>query len=323
MQTEPADPLQKPAAIPLATRLVLLALFLFLLDPVLFFVTGLLLRSSDFFDWFYGPAQVNQPDDIMRTRIGLWIQAAAFPFWVACVALFFNRLKVVAPADVGLAPRNFAGEFVNLLIGLGSAVILTPLVLGLNFVVTWYFKDVLHFQVKDHPFTHAGQQGLFAVEWGLLALAAMVVAPLREELLFRGVLQRLFAEHPWGGHVGIGLAGVIAACNIQLPSAAARSRDALALASAVAPLLFVAAMTPFYLLICRRSKTKQPPAVFATALFFAAVHSSVWPSPIALLVLGLGLGYLSFWTRSLVAPIVVHSIFNGVSFALLLSGWGT
>jgi membrane protease YdiL (CAAX protease family) len=320
MQTEPDDP---PDVLPFAARLVLLALFLFLLDPVLLFVVGSVLQSSDFFAWFYGPAQVIQPDDIMRTRIGLWVQAAVFPFWLAAVAWIFNRLKIVAPADVGLAPRKFNGEAVNLLIGLGSAAVLTPLVLGINFVVTWYFKDVLQFHIKEHPFTHAGQHGLYAVEWVLLAVAAMVIAPLREELLFRGVLQRLFAEHPWGAHGGMAGAVGIAACSVHLPSAEARTADSMALVWALAPVLFVAAMTPIYLLTCWRSKTRQPPALFATALFFGAIHSFAWPTPIALFVLGLGLGYVTLRTRSLVAPIVVHSVFNGVSFVLLLSGWGT
>jgi membrane protease YdiL (CAAX protease family) len=46
-------------------------------------------------------------------------------------------------------------------------------------------------------------------------------------------------------------------------------------------------------------------------------HVAVWPSPIPLFVLGLGLGVLAEGTRSLVGPIVVHSAFNAVSCGYL------
>jgi membrane protease YdiL (CAAX protease family) len=69
------------------------------------------------------------------------------------------------------------------------------------------------------------------------------------------------------------------------------------------------------------NKPVQAPAVFATALLFGATHSFAWPTPIALFVLGLGLGYLAVRTRSLVAPVVVHCLFNAVSFVILIEGW--
>jgi membrane protease YdiL (CAAX protease family) len=55
-------------------------------------------------------------------------------------------------------------------------------------------------------------------------------------------------------------------------------------------------------------------------VLFAAMHSSVWPTPVALLVLGLALGTLAARTKSLVGPIVVHALFNAVTcVGLLLS----
>jgi membrane protease YdiL (CAAX protease family) len=59
-------------------------------------------------------------------------------------------------------------------------------------------------------------------------------------------------------------------------------------------------------------------AVYATALMFAVAHSFAWPTPIALFFLAVLLGWLAHRTQSLVAPIVVHSLFNGLSCALLL-----
>ena len=57
--------------------------------------------------------------------------------------------------------------------------------------------------------------------------------------------------------------------------------------------------------------------MFASSALFAAVHSFAWPSPVALFVLALGLGWLAHRTRSLVGPIVLHGLFNAVSCVLL------
>ena len=61
-------------------------------------------------------------------------------------------------------------------------------------------------------------------------------------------------------------------------------------------------------------------AIWASSALFAAVHSQVWPSPVPLFVLAIGLGYLYLRTRSLVGPVVVHGMFNAVSAVSLLLG---
>jgi membrane protease YdiL (CAAX protease family) len=54
-------------------------------------------------------------------------------------------------------------------------------------------------------------------------------------------------------------------------------------------------------------------AFYGNGLLFAALHSSVWPSPIPLFMLGFGLAWLAHRTQSLVGPIVAHALFNGVA----------
>ena len=54
-------------------------------------------------------------------------------------------------------------------------------------------------------------------------------------------------------------------------------------------------------------------AVYGNGLLFAALHSSVWPSPIALFLLGFGLAWLAHRSQSLVGPMVAHALFNGVA----------
>ncbi len=60
--------------------------------------------------------------------------------------------------------------------------------------------------------------------------------------------------------------------------------------------------------------------VYASAAFFAVIHSAIWPSPIPLFFLGLGLGWLAVRTRGFVAPAIVHGLFNAVSAVFVLRG---
>jgi membrane protease YdiL (CAAX protease family) len=66
-----------------------------------------------------------------------------------------------------------------------------------------------------------------------------------------------------------------------------------------------------------RTRRFPLPAIFGSSVLWAVFHSSVWPSPIPLFLLGLGLGWLAYRTQSLVAPLLVHMLFNGVAFLVL------
>jgi membrane protease YdiL (CAAX protease family) len=53
-------------------------------------------------------------------------------------------------------------------------------------------------------------------------------------------------------------------------------------------------------------------------LFFAAMHSPVWPSPIPLFLLGVGLAWIRYRTSSLVGALMLHSLFNAVTALALV-----
>ena len=55
---------------------------------------------------------------------------------------------------------------------------------------------------------------------------------------------------------------------------------------------------------CRKCSARRP--------------SAVWPTPIPLFGLGLGLGWLAYRTRRLVAPVTLHVLFNAVGVGMLL-----
>ena len=62
----------------------------------------------------------------------------------------------------------------------------------------------------------------------------------------------------------------------------------------------------------------MPAGIFAASVLFGWMHVRVWPSPIALTVLGVGLGWLAWRTRSLAAPMTLHAAFNAIAVVVLL-----
>ena len=58
-------------------------------------------------------------------------------------------------------------------------------------------------------------------------------------------------------------------------------------------------------------------AIVLTSLIFAALHAAQWPAPIPLFLLAVGLGMVYQRTGSLLAPIVMHAVFNGFSTLML------
>jgi membrane protease YdiL (CAAX protease family) len=281
------------------------------------------LEATHFFQHYYGTDVIRivrdrlaeQGVELARARWGMWVNSVALPLQVIGLPLLFYGLNGYRPEQLGLTLRRF---WRNLGLGLLAAVVLTPLVLGINYAVSLAFQRWTSVPIEQHPFLQLSE-GLQPLEKVVLVFAVVVAAPLVEELLTRGLLQSWFASRPWGGHLAMAAALFLA---LQKRSdgilEAWRGSDRIALLGELLPALFVLCLVPGYLVVWRRSRTPTGPALFGTALLFAAAHSAVWPTPVALFVLGLGLGYLYLQTQSLVAPVVVHALFNSVGCVQLL-----
>jgi membrane protease YdiL (CAAX protease family) len=247
-------------------------------------------------------------------RMKLWAGVLAFPFQVLTYPLVFRVISGVHLSQLGLTTRRLGR---NLLLGLAGVVVLTPGVLGL-YQLLLYLYAWSGAGTEKHPLVQVAEQPLAPAEWVLLVLSAVVMAPVVEEITFRGVLQPWFAARRWGGHVAMASAFVMTLYIRGGRLFTVWSQGTQAVWEEVTPALFVLALVPVYWLVWRRSPTPTAPAVFGTSLLFASFHASVWPSPVPLFVLALGLGWLAYRTRSLVGPIVLHSLFNGLSCLQLL-----
>src|SRR5207245_1648533 len=120
----------------------------------------------------------------------------------------------------------------------------------------------------------------------LVAVMAVVMAPLAEEILFRGVMLPWLGRRWWGGWAAM-------AASIVMGLAAfgeTGSRAPLAFAL-TASLLGIAFTFP------HAGEQWARRAIIGTALLFAMMHSQVWPHPVPLFVLGLALGWLAHRSR--------------------------
>lgn len=119
----------------------------------------------------------------------------------------------------------------------------------------------------------------------LLVVPAIVIAPVFEECLFRGLMQTFIIRLP--GLIGLWL---------KPPSEAQGFYDASALP-----------ITP----------TARWMGIVASSVAFAISHANGQHAP-ALFVLSVGLGYSYERQGNLVVPILIHAIFNTIPIALLL-----
>ncbi len=184
-------------------------------------------------------------------------------------------------------------------------LVLTPLLYGIYLVAVFLFGEGTH--VLETLLRLSRDRAT----WGLAVAHVLLLAPVAEELLFRGVLQSWMMQSSQRAD-RIVLVTLIAAVVIGLTGT-----------RPTGPILFLVTVGPGYLAfehLLRRWITDRGAvrAIYASSLLFATVHALAWPQPVPLFFLALGLGYLAYRTRSLLAPIVLHSLFNAVSVVHLI-----
>jgi membrane protease YdiL (CAAX protease family) len=268
------------------------------------------LKGLDFEHWYYG---ADTPE--VQKRLGLWVGMLAFPLQVLTYPLVFSAFSRARLDQLGLTTRRFGR---NVAAGAAVLLVLAPVIFAFWQCVRLLYRGGGEQSIEQHALEVLAQQHLHISEWVILFFTAMIAAPLHEELTFRGVLQPWLAARRWGGHAAMLGALVLALSMRGERLHAAWPEGIYSVLEAAAPALFVLALLPLYLVVWATSRTPLDPALFGTSLLFAYVHVSVWPTPIPLFVLALGLGELASRTRSLVGPIVLHSLFNSISCVQLL-----
>jgi membrane protease YdiL (CAAX protease family) len=145
--------------------------------------------------------------------------------------------------------------------------------------------------------------------WALAVVSATVAAPVVEELVFRGLLLRWLTDRRAVAD-GLLVVLLLAIATVGL-AGVMNGRE-----SAKPVLALLMPVGPGYLLFERLTARRLPRpgaarAIYVTALAFALIHD--WPTPVPLFFLGLALGFVGYRTQGLIAPVVLHSLFNAVS----------
>jgi len=185
----------------------------------------------------------------------------------------------------------------------------TPVVMAVHQATLWVVERAGG-RVVEHPLVVTGPGEPLADRLVFFA-AVCVLTPLWEEVLFRGVLLR------WACGTWRAGAAVLAVGGLFAYATGGANRDAAVGFVWCGAVLF--ALNYGLKAVRPRWPARTAGGVIATAAAFAAVHSFVWPSPVPLFVLGLALGYLGARTNGVVAPTVLHGLFNAVSAVYLLS----
>lgn len=211
----------------------------------------------------------------------LWINSLGMVLGTALGLVTIHMRTLATPRDLGWSRRECWSD---LWLGARLFLLWSGPVLLLQILLTIWFP--YHHPLIDMLTKHRGWQMLLAN-----VVAAVVVAPVCEELLFRVLLQ--------GWLDNIGQRGLLPVDWLVGP--AAERRQVLGVGGRWWPVLVSAGL-------------------------FAAAHATQGPAPIPLFVLSLVLGRLYQETGRVLPGIVVHFLLNSWSFGLLLlqlfqQGW--
>ncbi len=241
-------------------------------------------------------AEIPAADQLaLMVSINLLVAALVFPL--------LRWTSDARAADFGLfEPRAFGRDLAR---GLVTCLMLSPLVYGVFLTAQRLWKP------SAHPVQEALTQDATGTNALLVLVSAVVVAPLAEELLFRGVL------------LGWLTRAASRATRTVWPESSIEDVPAMATAiepEPADPSVWAAPRTS-------REPEERPRVVLgveawlanvAVSLFFAGLHSDQWPAPVPLFVLSLGLGWLYQRTGRLAGPVAMHATFNGFSTIMLL-----
>jgi membrane protease YdiL (CAAX protease family) len=242
----------------------------------------------------------------------MFVNSVAQVIMLVLVPLVLRLTSGARLRDLGL---SWSGWWRQAAVGLVAMLIATPIVYLVQFGAISVWRP------NSHPLEKMLREQ-FSIDVGYLALVAgVILAPMLEEMTFRGVLQSWLTK--WMSRrqhmieppdIPLEPAGPEGEGNF--PSAAAEYWETLDRADDLVgdPAPKKAADFP----------GAAVKAIVITSLFFAAVHGAQWPAPIPIFVLSLVLGTVYYRTGSLIASICVHGAFNGMStlvmFVALLAG---
>jgi membrane protease YdiL (CAAX protease family) len=206
--------------------------------------------------------------------------------------------------DLGLSFKDWRRQMA---VGVVAAFLMTPAVFAVQSLAARVWppqKHPLEEMVRDE----------FTVSVAILALlSAMVLAPMIEEVLFRGVLQRWLSKVAGAASSApphtpqldpfeeYELSGV---WSTEIPVGQLREENTSGRVTGISPQ--------------HEAQLGSTLPIIVASLCFAVMHLPQWPAPISIFLLSIALGAIYQRTGSLIAIITMHGTFNGFSTLALL-----
>lgn len=264
-----------------------------------------------------------------RGRVTTTLQASLLVFpiqFLLCLAI----RDLVIKSRASWAWERSGRIVVFFALGWAAWLAATPMLLGLQFVVRSLTK-----MLTDTPQAENALITILRIHhddarlWWLITAEAVFIAPLREELFFRGWVQPWLARRPWGGVVGVGVSLAVPIVMFESVLTPAKMVQCGAFVLAAAALAWI--IRPVIRGWSHRWPRLFPPlahgsnmtskqvyyGIVGTSILFAVFHTPSWPDPIPLFPLGIILGWLAWRTQSLIASVICHAAFNATSLILL------
>lgn len=197
-----------------------------------------------------------------------------------------RRVSDVGAANLGVFEEQWP---LQVWFGVVAALLAIPATYAIQLVATTIWTE------REHEVQKMMMDQFTPAAAALAFFATVILAPVVEETLFRGFLQRwltrLFDPRP---HVE-----------------AAETADSPADEANEPP--------PPSVSIADAEEPGAPLAIVVTSIIFAGMHGAQWPAPVALFALSLVLGGLYQKTGSLLSAMIAHGVFNGFSTLLLIA----
>ncbi len=288
-------------------------------------ILELFLQSSGLFHWLYDitggnfEAQFSGDQEKEFRHLAIWETFFGFPLKVCLVAILLHTSCDFRPYQLGLTKYRLwqmavLGWLVWLVWGLPCDLF--------HLLMSRGYAELIPQPPDVHTIAKIALEHPSWFEWFLLISSAAVIAPIVEEFLFRGLLLRWLIARPAGALAtyGVTLAlAVMAMTNKLDPVLNWRG-----LLNAAAPLLFVLLVIGAIEALAwfkRETRARTPwRAILASSLLFAIAHANVWPTPIPLFALAIGLAWVACRTQSIIPCIVTHALFNSVACVELVMG---
>lgn len=230
-------------------------------------------------------------------------------FFPLVLLLMLNVLKRLCGARLYQLGLHLNRWKENLTLGALGWAVITPTCFIVLLLVSLSFWETLWGRSSDHPMHTLLTNDPRVFTWMLVGIMTCVIAPLKEEILMRGILQPYLVRNPLVSDILVVMSIVWAFTMLMTPGTGPDR------GLGMGPLFFVAVAAPGYYLFEKWTQLwiKEPGAargIYATSLVFAGLHMAAWPTPIPLFLFSLGVGFLAYRTRSLIGPITVHALFN-------------